>query len=105
MNVMNSYRESLLSRKAELSARLEKVEDLLDDPKSQSFTEQATERELDEVYEAQGLAGEREISAIDAALSRIENGTYGKCLSCEKPISAERLAAVPSATKCRNCMQ
>ena len=105
MSEINKYREQLLSRRAELAARLEKVEDLLDDPKSQSFSEQATERELDEVYEAQGLAGEQEISAIDAALNRIENGTYGICVSCGEAISTERLTAVPIATKCRNCMQ
>ena len=105
MNTTNSYRERLLARKAELSARIEKVEDLLDDPKSQSFSEQATEREFDEVYEAQGMASEKELSAIEAALQRISNGTFGNCLSCGEPISAERLTAVPFATKCRKCMQ
>ena len=105
MGKLNSHKERLLARKVELSARLEKVEDLLDDPKSQSFSEQATEREFDEVYEAQGLASEQELSAIEAALNRIDNGTYGKCLSCGEPISAERLTAVPFTTKCRNCMQ
>ena len=45
------------------------------------------------------------LDAIEAALQRISNGTFGNCLSCGEPISAERLTAVPFATKCRKCMQ
>jgi DnaK suppressor protein len=37
---------------------------------------------------------------IDAALQRIENGTFGTCLVCGKPIGEERLEAVPWATLC-----
>ena len=102
---MKKLRESLLNRKQELTIRIEKVEDLLDDPKSQSFSEQATEREFDEVYEAQGLASGQELEAIEAALNRIDNGVYGTCLNCGEDISPERLAAIPHATECRNCMR
>ena len=54
-------------------------------------------RELDEGLEenADHLLGE-----IDAALARIEDGTYGSCSRCGKPIAAERLEAVPYATLC-----
>lgn len=37
---------------------------------------------------------------IDAALERIENGTYGTCVACGKPIGGERLEAVPWAALC-----
>ncbi|MGI9379849.1 MAG: TraR/DksA family transcriptional regulator [Methyloligellaceae bacterium] len=40
---------------------------------------------------------------IQVALDRIANGTYGICVSCEQPISTERLEAVPHASRCRNC--
>ncbi len=40
---------------------------------------------------------------IDMALERIENGTYGLCQSCGKPISEERLEAVPHARLCIQC--
>jgi RNA polymerase-binding protein DksA len=54
-------------------------------------------RELDEGLEenADHLLGE-----IEAALTRIDHGTYGFCASCGKPISPERLEAVPYATLC-----
>lgn len=102
---VDSYRERLLARKAELTERLEKLEDVLDDPKSADFSEHATESEFDEVYESQGLAGLKEVSAIDAALKRIENNAFGICMACGEPISDERLQAVPFAAHCRKCMQ
>jgi RNA polymerase-binding transcription factor DksA len=37
---------------------------------------------------------------IDAALQRIEDGTYGTCDGCGKPIGAERLAAIPWTRLC-----
>jgi len=47
------------------------------------------------------IAGmEDEISEIDAALERLEDGTYGKCEACGKPIGDERLEAVPAARFC-----
>jgi RNA polymerase-binding protein DksA len=43
------------------------------------------------------------LGAIDAALQRIENGTFGTCESCGKPIPEERLDALPWATLCIDC--
>ena len=43
---------------------------------------------------------ERVLAAIDAALARIENGTYGRCERCGKEIEADRLEAIPYATLC-----
>jgi DnaK suppressor protein len=43
------------------------------------------------------------LASIDAALARIEEGTYGQCENCGEPISGERLEALPYATKCIKC--
>ncbi|MGI9364062.1 MAG: TraR/DksA family transcriptional regulator [Rhizobiaceae bacterium] len=99
-----AIRKILEARKEELQALLERLEDVLDDPKSQDFSEHATESEFDEVYESQGRAGLKEIEAIDAALNRYDEGTFGICVKCGNEISAERLNAVPYAAMCRNCM-
>ncbi|HZS24476.1 MAG TPA: TraR/DksA C4-type zinc finger protein [Gaiellaceae bacterium] len=40
------------------------------------------------------------LAEIDAALQRIEDGTYGKCAECGKEIPAERLEAYPWASLC-----
>jgi RNA polymerase-binding protein DksA len=37
---------------------------------------------------------------IDAALGRIDEGTFGTCSICGKPIGADRLEALPWATLC-----
>jgi len=104
MTNVNLYRQKLVARKQELSERLEQLEDVLDDPKSQDFSEHAVESEFDEVYESQGRAGLKEMAAIDAALERVEKGEFGICASCGNTISKERLDAVPYAALCRNCM-
>ena len=41
--------------------------------------------------------------AIDAALARIDAGTYGTCERCGRPIGQERLEAIPYATLCIDC--
>ncbi len=43
------------------------------------------------------------LKQVDAALRRIERGTFGVCLECEEPISNKRLEAVPWARYCIRC--
>ena len=55
------------------------------------------DRELDEGLEE----GARDtLAEIDAALQRIEDGTYGSCEVCGKPIGADRLNAIPWTRLC-----
>ena len=55
------------------------------------------DRELDEGLEE----GARDtLAEIDAALQRIEDGTYGICEVCGKPIGADRLSALPWTRLC-----
>lgn len=41
----------------------------------------------------------------EAALDRIDSGSYGECGRCAKPIAPERLKAIPSAEMCVQCQQ
>ncbi len=43
------------------------------------------------------------LASIDEALRRIEDGTFGTCARCGRPIAEERLEAMPYATKCIEC--
>lgn len=43
------------------------------------------------------------LQAIDEALDRIEDGTYGICENCESEIGAGRLEALPFTRLCVNC--
>lgn len=104
MNATNPHETILLARKAELTRRLGKIETDLDAPADPDGEERATERENDEVLEGLGLQGQMELKAIDAALKRLADGSYGTCVRCGGEISAERLEAVPHAALCRECM-
>lgn len=41
--------------------------------------------------------------AIEEALKRIEDKTFGTCVKCEKPIAKQRLSAMPWAALCLDC--
>jgi DnaK suppressor protein len=42
---------------------------------------------------------------VDAALDRLDNGTYGVCASCGEEIPAERLEFRPNAIRCVSCKE
>jgi RNA polymerase-binding protein DksA len=43
------------------------------------------------------------ISSIDAAMQRIDNGTFGICENCDKEIAEARLEAIPYIPLCIDC--
>ncbi len=43
--------------------------------------------------------------AIDVALKKIENGTYGVCEHCGKEINPKRIEAIPWAKYCVECQE
>jgi DnaK suppressor protein len=47
----------------------------------------------------------RELIQIDAALARIDEGSYGTCLDCELEIPYDRLQAMPFSVRCAECAQ
>ena len=55
------------------------------------------DRELDQGLEE---GAQQTLAQIDRALAKIEEGTYGICERCGKPIAEERLRARPWATLC-----
>lgn len=48
---------------------------------------------------------QRELQRIDAALQRINEGTYGDCVACGEEIAAKRLENDPTTPVCINCAQ
>ncbi len=45
------------------------------------------------------------IERLTAALKRVEDGTYGTCVECGKPIGQARLKAIPEAVTCVTCQE
>jgi RNA polymerase-binding protein DksA len=58
------------------------------------------DQELDETLEENSS---NVLAEIDAALVRIDEGTFGTCATCGKEIPTARLEAVPWATLCIDC--
>lgn len=64
---------------------------------TQDVDETADEFEEYEMRLATQKSLESRLLQVRAALERIQNGTYGKCMHCKKEISIERLRANPAA--------
>ena len=76
----------------------------------------AFEKSADEMDQA-GLSVEREFAVlglnrrsellrnIEAALRRVEDGTFGTCANCEETIGRNRLVAVPWTRFCIRCQE
>jgi RNA polymerase-binding transcription factor DksA len=45
------------------------------------------------------------INRLTRALDRLRDGDYDVCEICGQPIGAERLAAIPEVTTCRDCQE
>ena len=76
------------------------VEERLADPVDQAAQER--ERDLLRLFRARENA---EIQKLTLALDRIEQGSYGICLSCDGEISGKRLMAEPTALLCVDCQE
>ncbi len=95
---VDAVRSELLARRAEHLARL------------QSAQNQTTTFDDDGAIDV-GLAFERfsidrsrdTMVDIDAAIGRLDDGTYGSCETCHRPIAPERLEAIPHARYCITC--
>lgn len=65
----------------------------------------ALDCEQDELDSQLAAAESRELEAINTALLRIREGSYGTCENCGKTIPVARLQAVPYTTMCIGCQR
>lgn len=96
-------RAQLETRLADIRQRVGRIEGDLRRTADPDWVEQATERENDEVLQGLDEMGRAEVTQLRDALRRIDAGSYGVCVSCQKPIQEERLRAVPTAATCISC--
>jgi DnaK suppressor protein len=108
---VDRLRERLESERAELRRQL-------DDLGARRDAEGIEDPELDEGFADAGqAAAERAnlltlvrslrdtLGAVEAALQRMDAGSYGVCERCGQPIVEERLEALPAARLCLRCKQ
>jgi DnaK suppressor protein len=94
------FRQKLLAWKEDILKELTETRQLLRDGNQShpDFMDRASS-ETDRAVELRARDRQRKLIAkIDAALTRIENGTYGYCEDTGWPISLKRLEARPIAT-------
>ena len=96
-------RASLLAERERLMAELGEP---IENPGQMTYGSQAAA--ASQVFEQQRDLALRDRSRIDlsrveAALRALDDGTYGTCISCGKPIAPERLEAIPWAPMCIDC--
>ncbi len=100
---LETQKNLLVNRRRELTGHLTDLDNTLDETPSKDWEDRASERQGDQVLESLGHAEMAELSRIDAALVRIENGTYGECQVCGNSILEARLALLPDTPFCKDC--
>jgi RNA polymerase-binding transcription factor len=108
----DTARARLLARRSETSRRLTGLE-----RDFACLVESASQANADDEHDPEGvtLAFERQhlaalidqarqqMTGIEAALRRVDEGGYGRCERCGAPIGVPRLAARPAAATCVRC--
>ncbi|MCY4472452.1 MAG: TraR/DksA C4-type zinc finger protein [Kistimonas sp.] len=97
------FYDKLIARQATLRQRLEQIKKDAMRKANADWSEQAQERENDEVIDALGNETLNELRLIQRALQRLEDGDYGVCRTCHCQIALARLEVMPCATLCIHC--
>lgn len=98
-------RDGLAGRLNELEGRVTRIKADISEPMSADSEEQAIEAEDDEALLAQDQMIMSKIGAVRAAIRRVDDGSYGLCITCGEAISAARLTAIPEAAQCILCAE
>jgi DnaK suppressor protein len=106
----NRYREMLLSLRDRARGEVNHVVQAIQEEVNVNANTSAAPVHLADIAveavdaDVQVLQNERSIlDEINAAIARLDDGTFGKCISCERTISEERLKAIPYASTCVEC--
>ena len=93
----------LLELDAEIRANEERAEEGKDQNEVTDRKDEAQSRQSGEIDDAQLRRDLRQRLQVEAALRRLELGTYGDCVDCGEPIAMQRLLVQPAAKRCAAC--
>ncbi len=113
---IKQFRKRLEEERSRLETSLQEIEartskrDLLDAMvEEQDFDDAPSDAAMDTLDRGTEMALEENIRVLleetEAALGKIERGTYGTCDNCGQPIKMARLERIPSATFCVECRE
>ena len=105
--IAKEARKRLLDRRKVIEASIAEVE--RDEAQLHSgahpdVLDTASHRAPIEVLESIRTAQRHELEEVDAALERIEQGSYGSCQICGGAVGRQRLRAIPEARFCIDCV-
>jgi DnaK suppressor protein len=101
---LNEFRRLLEEKKNELLAGGSDREEILIENAAEEFDR--LQQQLNREVAIRNLDRESKLlKEVQAALNRIEEGTYGICLRCEEEIPEKRLHALPWAAYCVPCQE
>jgi len=100
------FKQRLITLQNEVIQRINSIDkDIRHEGMSADWSEQATERENDEVLESLGKSSAQDLLMINNALKRIKNGEYFTCSICGEEIPSARLKLLPFSTTCVRCAE
>src|ERR1043165_8246594 len=101
-----TYQDKLLQRRESLLGQVQAAEAYSrerDAEATQDPADMAANAYTKELLMSMSTNDRQLLNSIDAALDRIQEGQYGKCVNCGEPIQEKRLEAVPWARHCIRC--
>ena len=103
---LEHFRRVLLGRRISLLQRRKQVlteeQALLAEPEP-DWEDAAAARTAASALETMSETERQTLDRIQAALQRIERGTYGECISCHQAIDEQRLRIIPETDCCERC--
>lgn len=100
---MTDPKNRLLELEQQLQAKLDKLHADFAAKADADSSEQAQERENDEVLNQLEHQTAQRLQQVRTALQAIAAGSYGRCTSCGGAISSERLTLLPYTLQCQHC--
>lgn len=108
---LQSFRDTLAARARALHGDVSELDhertDILQTMRDEVADpgDEAEARREEEVRSGEEARDEAEVREVEAALQRLDDGSFGECVECGVDIPVARLSAVPSAARCIDCQE
>ncbi|MDX1435591.1 MAG: TraR/DksA family transcriptional regulator [Anaerolineales bacterium] len=102
------FRNSLEHQRIDLRKRIAKQADKKAEPRPETSSDRSfmAQRYITRQSRSNHLARAQQLlKQVEAALQRIEAGTYGRCLECGLAVQPDRLEALPYSEYCLDCKE
>jgi DnaK suppressor protein len=105
---IEKYRARLRTMQQQLTRRVFRLETELHNMEAEHDIERMDHAQEEAVNDAMIALDERsrqQLEEVKAALARLDDGTYGDCARCGKPVHAKRLETLPTTLYCTHCQE